>query len=169
MRPFRVGSESDELQAEGRMVQADLSVATVKGHLCPSHRLRPVPSFNPPLQFRRLHSDSMQPTRRPAARISILRPEKSPFRTLAVSPDRRQIAMVLNKDRKQQIWFRALDVILPLTRFADDGCRRNHHHPARQPHFEDQRNLHRCSHNGGSELARRNNRIEGCGPDQSQA
>ena len=46
--------------------------------------------------------------------MSILLPEKSRVRSLAVSPDGRQIAMVLVKDGKQQIWVRALDSLEPL-------------------------------------------------------
>jgi Tol biopolymer transport system component len=41
--------------------------------------------------------------------MSILLPERSRVRGLAVSPDRRQIAAALVKDGKQQIWVRALD------------------------------------------------------------
>jgi eukaryotic-like serine/threonine-protein kinase len=47
---------------------------------------------------------------RPAAvRMSVLLPEKSRLRGLEVSPDGRQIAMVLVQEGKQQIWIRSLD------------------------------------------------------------
>ena len=49
------------------------------------------------------------PPRPEPARTSILLPEKSRIRALAVSPDGRQIAAALVKDGKQQIWVRALD------------------------------------------------------------
>ncbi|WP_348260610.1 protein kinase [Telmatobacter sp. DSM 110680] len=52
----------------------------------------------------------------PLSRVSILLPEKSRVRSLAVSPDGRHIAVVLVKDGKQQIWIRALDAqdLVPL-------------------------------------------------------
>jgi len=49
------------------------------------------------------------PPRPEPVHMSILLPEKSRVRALAVSPDGRQIAMVLVKDGKQQIWIRTLD------------------------------------------------------------
>jgi serine/threonine protein kinase len=52
-----------------------------------------------------------QPHSQPLARVSVLLPEKSIVRSLAVSPDGRFIAMVLVKDGKQQIWIRALDAL----------------------------------------------------------
>jgi hypothetical protein len=52
---------------------------------------------------------SQAPPRPAAVRMSVLLPEKSRVRALAVSPDGRQIAMVLVKEGKQQIWVRALD------------------------------------------------------------
>jgi Tol biopolymer transport system component len=61
--------------------------------------------------------------RRPElVRISILLPEKSRVRSLAVSPDGRQIAMVLVKDGKQQIWVRALDAAEPAALAGTDGA-----------------------------------------------
>ena len=45
----------------------------------------------------------------PLVRVSIVLPEKSLVRSLAVSPDGRFVAVVLVKDGKQQIWIRALD------------------------------------------------------------
>jgi hypothetical protein len=48
-----------------------------------------------------------------AARLSVLLPEKSRVLALAVSPDGREIAMVLVKEGKQQIWMRALDALEP--------------------------------------------------------
>ncbi len=45
------------------------------------------------------------------ARVSIVLPEKSLVRSLAVSPDGRFVAVVLVKDGKQQIWMRALDAL----------------------------------------------------------
>ena len=44
-------------------------------------------------------------------RVSIVLPEKSLVRSLAVSPDGRFVAVVLVKDGKQQIWVRALDAL----------------------------------------------------------
>ena len=49
------------------------------------------------------------PPRPEPIHTSILLPENSRVRALAVSPDRRQIAAALVKDGKQQIWVRALD------------------------------------------------------------
>lgn len=50
-----------------------------------------------------------QPPAQPLARMSILLPEMSRIRSLAIAPDGRAIAVVLLKDGKQQIWVRALD------------------------------------------------------------
>jgi Tol biopolymer transport system component len=47
----------------------------------------------------------------PPARVSIVLPEKSLVRSLAVSPDGRFVAVVLVKDGKQQIWVRSLDAV----------------------------------------------------------
>lgn len=44
-------------------------------------------------------------------RVSIVLPEKSLVRSLAVSPDGRFVAVVLVKDGKQQIWIRAFDAL----------------------------------------------------------
>jgi len=46
-----------------------------------------------------------------AARMSVLLPGKSRPLSLAVSPDGREIAVVLVKDGRQQIWIRALDTL----------------------------------------------------------
>jgi Tol biopolymer transport system component len=56
-------------------------------------------------------------------RVSIVLPEKSLVRSLAVSPDGRFVAVVLVKDGKQQIWIRALDA-LDMTRLegTDDAA-----------------------------------------------
>ena len=45
----------------------------------------------------------------PLLRLSIVLPEKSLVRSLAVSPDGRFVAVVLVKDGRQQMWIRALD------------------------------------------------------------
>ena len=52
----------------------------------------------------------------PVSRLSILLPEGSLVRSLAVSPDGRILALVLVRDGKQQIWTRSLDSldIVPL-------------------------------------------------------
>ena len=50
-----------------------------------------------------------QPAPPPLTRASVMLPEKSMVRSLAVSPDGRFIAVVLVKDGKQLIWIRALD------------------------------------------------------------
>src|SRR4051812_24104723 len=47
---------------------------------------------------------SEAPPRPAAVRMSVLLPEKSRARAMEVSPDGRQIAMVLAKEGKQQIW-----------------------------------------------------------------
>jgi Tol biopolymer transport system component len=47
----------------------------------------------------------------PPVRVSIVLPEKSLVRSLAVSPDGRFVAVVLVKDGKQQIWVRSLDAV----------------------------------------------------------
>jgi hypothetical protein len=52
---------------------------------------------------------SEAPPQPAAVRMSVLLPEKSRFRGLQVSPDGRQIATILVKEGKQQIWIRALD------------------------------------------------------------
>ena len=52
---------------------------------------------------------SERPPRPAAVRMSVLLPEKSRFRAMEVSPDGGQIAAVLVKEGKQQIWIRALD------------------------------------------------------------
>jgi eukaryotic-like serine/threonine-protein kinase len=49
------------------------------------------------------------PQRPEPVRMSLLLPEKSRVRALEVSPDGRQIAMVLVKDGKQSLWVRALN------------------------------------------------------------
>jgi len=49
------------------------------------------------------------PPRPEPVHTSVLLPEKSRVRALAVSPDGRQIAAALVKEGKQQIWVRALD------------------------------------------------------------
>jgi len=55
-------------------------------------------------------------------RMSVLLPEKSPPLSLAVSPDGRQIAVVLVKEGKQQIWVRALDALEPTALDGTDGA-----------------------------------------------
>ena len=65
---------------------------------------------------------SEAPPRPEPVRMSILLPEKSRVRALAVSPDGRQIAMVLVKDGKQQIWVRALDAPEPAALAGTDGA-----------------------------------------------
>lgn len=50
-----------------------------------------------------------QSAAQPLVRMSVILPEKSSVRSIAVSPDGSTIAMVLLKDGKQQIWVRALD------------------------------------------------------------
>jgi Tol biopolymer transport system component len=56
-----------------------------------------------------LYFRGASPPQQPVARASLLLPEKSLVRSVAVSPDGRSIAVVLVKDGKQQIWIRALD------------------------------------------------------------
>jgi Tol biopolymer transport system component len=58
----------------------------------------------------------------PAVRMNILLPEKSRPLSLAVSPDGREIAIVLVKDGKQQIWVRALDALEPTALAGTDGA-----------------------------------------------
>ena len=53
------------------------------------------------------------PPAQPVVRMSVLLPEKSRAVSLAVSPDGRDIAMVLVKDGRQQIWVRPLDALEP--------------------------------------------------------
>jgi len=62
------------------------------------------------------------PSRPAAVRMSILLPGKSRVRALEVSPDGRQIAMVLVKDGKQQLWVRALDAPQPVALAGTDGA-----------------------------------------------
>ena len=54
--------------------------------------------------------------------MSVLLPDKSRVRALEVSPDGREIAMVLVKDGKQQIWVRALDGLEPPALAGTDGA-----------------------------------------------
>jgi len=49
------------------------------------------------------------PQPQPPARVSILLPEKSRVLSMAISPDGRDLALVLVKEGRQQIWIRALD------------------------------------------------------------
>lgn len=69
------------------------------------------------VQYFRKQSPSPQ-----AARMSVLLPEKSRPLSLAMSPDGREIAMVLVKDGKQQIWIRALDALEPTALAGTDGA-----------------------------------------------
>jgi hypothetical protein len=62
------------------------------------------------------------PPQPPAVRMSVLLPGKSRVRALEVSPDGREIAMVLVKDGKQQIWVRALDGLEPTALAGTDGA-----------------------------------------------
>ena len=57
-----------------------------------------------------------------AARMSVLLPDKSRLMSLAVSPDGREIAMVLVKEGKQQIWVRALDALEPVALAGTAGA-----------------------------------------------
>ena len=63
-----------------------------------------------------------QPPLPQAARMSVLLPEKSRPLSLAVSPDGREIAVVLVKDGKQQIWVRALDALKPVALAGTEGA-----------------------------------------------
>ncbi|HLN00455.1 MAG TPA: protein kinase [Bryobacteraceae bacterium] len=63
-----------------------------------------------------------QPPAPQAARMSVLLPEKSRPLSLAVSPDGREIAVVLVKEGKQQIWVRALDSLEPTALAGTDGA-----------------------------------------------
>jgi Tol biopolymer transport system component len=56
------------------------------------------------------------------ARMSVLLPEKSRPLSLAVSPDGRQIALVLVKEGRQQIWVRALDAVVPTALAGTDNA-----------------------------------------------
>jgi Tol biopolymer transport system component/predicted Ser/Thr protein kinase len=63
-----------------------------------------------------------QPRSARTARMSILIPEKSRVRSLAVAPDGSAIAMVLVREGKQQIWMRALDALEPVPLTGTDGA-----------------------------------------------
>jgi Tol biopolymer transport system component/tRNA A-37 threonylcarbamoyl transferase component Bud32 len=67
-----------------------------------------------------VHFREQAPTQQ-EARVSILLPEKSRALSLAVSPDGREIAMVLVKDGKQQIWVRPLDAFEPTALAGTDN------------------------------------------------
>ena len=56
------------------------------------------------------------------ARMTVLLPEGSHPLSLALSPDGRDIAVVLVKDGKQQIWVRALDALEPIPLAGTDGA-----------------------------------------------
>jgi Tol biopolymer transport system component len=55
-------------------------------------------------------------------RMSVLLPEKSRAVSLAVSPNAREIAMVLVKEGRQQIWVRPLDALEPTVLAGTDGA-----------------------------------------------
>ena len=55
-------------------------------------------------------------------RMSVLLPEKSRAVSLAVSPNSREIAMVLVKEGRQQIWVRPLDALEPTALAGTDGA-----------------------------------------------
>src|SRR5579862_357516 len=63
-----------------------------------------------------------KPAAPPVVRMSLLLPEKSRVVSLAVSPDSREIAMVLVKDGTQQIWVRPLDALEPAVLPGTDGA-----------------------------------------------
>ena len=63
-----------------------------------------------------------KPGAQPTVRLSVLLPEKSRAVSLAVSPDGREIAMVLVKEGRQQIWVRPLDVLGPTALAGTDGA-----------------------------------------------
>jgi Tol biopolymer transport system component len=68
-----------------------------------------------------VHSREQSPPQE-VARMSVLLPEKSRALSLAVSPDGREIAVVLVKEGKQQIWLRALDVLELTALEGTDGA-----------------------------------------------
>ncbi len=68
-----------------------------------------------------VHFREPSPTQQ-VARLSVLLPEKSRALSLAVSPDGREIAMVLVKEGQQQIWVRALDALEPTALAGTDGA-----------------------------------------------
>ncbi len=59
---------------------------------------------------------------RQVTRVSVLLPDNSHVRSLAVSPDGRAIAMVLVRQGKQQIWVRKLDSLEPYALAGTDGA-----------------------------------------------
>jgi serine/threonine protein kinase/Tol biopolymer transport system component len=63
-----------------------------------------------------------QPPPQELARVSVLLPEKARALSLAVSPDGREIAVVLVREGKQQIWVRALDALEPTVLAGTDGA-----------------------------------------------
>jgi eukaryotic-like serine/threonine-protein kinase len=69
------------------------------------------------VHFRKKASLSQQP-----ARMTVLLPEGSHPLSLALSPDGREIAVVLVKDGKQQIWVRPLDALEPTVLAGTDGA-----------------------------------------------
>lgn len=62
------------------------------------------------------------PQRPAPVRMSVLLPAKSRVRALEVSPDGSQIAMVLVKEGKQQIWVRTLDALDPVSLAGTEGA-----------------------------------------------
>ena len=63
-----------------------------------------------------------KPGAQQVVRMSVLLPEKSRAVSLAVSPDGSEIAMVLVKDGRQQIWVRPLDALEPTALAGTDGA-----------------------------------------------
>jgi Tol biopolymer transport system component/predicted Ser/Thr protein kinase len=63
-----------------------------------------------------------QPPPEQTVRMSVLLPENSHAVSLAVSPDGREIAMVLVKNGKQQIWVRPLDALEPVPLAGTDNA-----------------------------------------------
>ena len=63
-----------------------------------------------------------KPAAPPVTRMSVLLPEKSRVVSLAVSPDSREIALVLVKEGRQQIWVRPLEALEPTALAGTDGA-----------------------------------------------
>jgi len=86
----------------------------------------------------------------PSVRMSVLLPEKSRVLSLAVSPDGREIAMVLVKEGKQQIWVRPLDALEPTGLAGTDGAAHPFWSPdSRYIGFFADAKLKKIEHSGG--------------------
>jgi eukaryotic-like serine/threonine-protein kinase len=84
------------------------------------------------------------------AQVSVLLPERTRVAALAVSPNGREIALVLVKEGRQQIWIRALDALEANPLAGTDGAANPFWSPdSRHIAFFAEAKLKRIEHSGG--------------------